>query len=128
MQEDGRDASGSSRDRAVLRSLTRSSQFRKIFSSGRRFRGTAFRAVYTMNTLGVVRLGFSLSAKSGGSVERNRFRRRVKSLARERATGPGADVVILPQGKLGDKTWTMVQEDFLRLVQELEKPAGAVHG
>jgi len=127
MPGDAKGASGSSLSGAVLRSLKRSSQFRKIFSSGRRFRGRAFRAVYMMNTLGVVRLGFSLSAKSGGSVERNLFRRRVKSLARELEGGPGADVVILPQGKLGDKTWQMLQEDFLRLIRELDVPAGSPH-
>jgi ribonuclease P protein component len=127
MPGDAKDASGSSPSGAVLRSLKSSSQFRSIFSSGRRFRGTAFRAVYRMNSLGVVRLGFSLSAKSGCAVERNRFRRRVKSLARELESGPGADVVILPQGKLGDKSWRMVQEDFLKLMRELDSPAGSLH-
>jgi ribonuclease P protein component len=127
MPGDARGASGSSLSGAVPRSLKKSSQFRKIFSSGRRFRGRSFRAVYMMNTLGVVRLGFSLSAKSGCSVERNRFRRRVKSLARGIVSGTGADVVILPQGKLGETTWHMVQEDFLRLVRELDRPAGSLH-
>jgi ribonuclease P protein component len=124
MPGDARGASGSSLNGAVTRSLKRSSQFRKVFSSGRRFRGRSFRAVYMMNTLGVVRLGFSLSAKSGNSVDRNRFRRRVKSLAREVGSCPGADVVILPQIKLGDTTWHMVQEDFLRLIRELGCSAG----
>lgn len=76
-----------------------------------------------MNTLGMVRLGFSLSAKSGCAVERNLFRRRVKSLARERTSCTGADIVILPQGRLGDATWPMVREDFRRLSEELDASA-----
>jgi len=128
MPGEGRVASGSSRDRAALRALKRSSQFRRVFSTGRRFRGRAFRAVYAMNTLGVVRLGFSLSAKSGGAVERNRFRRRLRSLARESAVERGADVVVLPQGRLADATWPMMRDDFLRLVRELGAPRAGRDG
>lgn len=120
MPEDAKDARSSYRNAPVERSLKRSSQFRKIFRRGRNFRGLAFRAVYEKNTLGVMRLGFSLSAKSGGSVERNLFRRRIKGLARMRGEGQGVDVIILPVGKLGDKTWKMIVEDFGRLEGELE--------
>ena len=121
MPGDGRVARTSSPDPAVKRSLKKSSQFRRVFSGGRRYRGAAFRAVFIMNTLGVIRLGFSLSAKSGNAVERNRLRRRIKSLSREAEISTGADIVILPQGKLGGHTWTEIREDFGRLLEEIER-------
>jgi len=121
MQGDERDARSSSPDPAVERSLKKSSQFRRVFSGGRRYRGTAFRAVFIRNTLGVIRLGFSLSAKSGNAVERNRFRRRIRSLSREMDVCIGADVVILPQGKLGGKMWTDIREEFDRLLEDIDR-------
>lgn len=121
MPGDGRDARTSSPDPAGIRSLKKSSQFRRVFSGGRRYRGTAFRAVFIRNTLGVIRLGFSLSAKSGNAVERNRFRRRIKSLSREMGDRLGADVVILPQGKLGGKTWNDIREEFWKLLEDIER-------
>jgi len=124
MPGDGRVARTSSPDPAVTGSLKKSSQFRRVFSGGRRYRGTAFRAVFIRNTLGVIRLGFSLSAKSGNAVERNRLRRRIKSLSRETEYSTGADVVILPQGKLRGKTWTEIREDFRKLLEEIERTFG----
>jgi len=121
MPGDARDARSSFPDNPHERSLKRSVQFRRVFRNGRNFRGNAFRAVYVKNSLGIIRLGFSLSAKSGNSVMRNLFRRRIKSLAleRQRQVDQGIDVIILPMGKLRGKTWKMVLEDFREFEKEL---------
>ncbi len=102
------------------RTLKKGGQFRRVFRTGKAFRGISFRAVYVKNTLGFIRLGFSLSAKSGNAVRRNLIRRRIKGLANEKGKRIGADIVILPAGKLKDAKWTEIREDFGRLISIIE--------
>jgi ribonuclease P protein component len=103
----------------MIRSLNAGYQFRRIFRAGKRFRGKSFRASYTLNTLGFIRLGFSLSAKSGNAVARNLMKRRLRSLARE--TEIGADIVIFPQGKLESVIWKDVKSDFEDLIRRIRE-------
>lgn len=100
--------------------LRKGYQFRKILRNGCAFRGTSFRAVYRLNSLGVLRLGFSLSAKSGNAVRRNLIRRRLRQLSIEKGTDTGADVVILPEGKLLKNNWESIKRDFMKLLVEIE--------
>ncbi len=101
----------------MKRTLNKGYQFRRVFRTGKTFRGESFRAVYVTNTLGFIRLGFSLSAKSGNAVSRNRMRRRVRSLAGDERVG--ADLVILPVGKLQGIGWDSVKKDFEKLMHHL---------
>lgn len=102
--------------RQIERTLKKGYQFRRVFRKGRAFRGVSFRAVYTKNTLGNIRLGFSLSAKSGNAVKRNLMRRRIKGLNRQNGKRVGVDIVILPAGKLKDARWVDIREDFMKLM------------
>lgn len=104
----------------IERTLKKSYQFRRVFRKGKAFRGVSFRAVYIKNTLGNIRLGFSLSAKSGNAVKRNLIRRRIKGLAAQSGKSVGADIVILPAGKLRDAVWTDIKDDFEKMVSEIE--------
>ncbi len=104
----------------IEKTLKKSYQFRRVFRKGKAFRGVSFRAVYIKNTLGNIRLGFSLSAKSGNAVKRNLMRRRIKGLAEQKCKRLGADIVILPAGKLRDAKWTDIKLDFEKMVSVIE--------
>ncbi len=104
----------------IERTLKKGYQFRRVFRKGKAFRGVSFRAVYIKNTLGNIRLGFSLSAKSGNAVKRNLIRRRIKGLAAQRGKSVGADIVILPAGKLRDARWADIKVDFENMVSAIE--------
>ncbi|MEN8207651.1 MAG: ribonuclease P protein component [Candidatus Fermentibacteria bacterium] len=101
------------------KTLKKGYQFRKVFRRGNSFRGVSFRAVYIKNTLGNIRLGFSLSARSGNAVKRNLIRRRIKGLADQNRKRIAADIVILPAGKLSDARWQDIKEDFETMVSEI---------
>ena len=101
--------------------LKKGYQFRRILKTGSAFRGTSLRAVYRLNSLGIIRLGFSLSKKSGNAVKRNLMRRRLRHLSREKGRNTGADIVILPEGKLSIKNWEKVQKDFMELLLAIEE-------
>ncbi len=99
--------------------LKKTPEFMRLFKAGKRFSGRVIRARHGRNTLGVIRLGFSVSRKTGNAVERNLFRRRLRHLAREAAgKGPGFDAVVTPIGKLSGIGWPAMCEDFAVLLQE----------
>lgn len=106
--------------RQMEKTLKKGYQFRRVFRKGKAFRGVSFRAVYIKNTLGNIRLGFSLSAKSGNAVKRNLMRRRIKGLAEQNRKRGGVDIVILPAGKLRDVRWTDIREDFQKMMSMIE--------
>ena len=110
--------------RRMKKTLKKGYQFRKVFRKGKAFRGVSFRAVYIKNTLGNIRLGFSLSAKSGNAVSRNLLRRRIKGLAEQNCKNLGVDIVILPAGKLRDAKWADIKIDFEKMVSLIEKDTG----
>jgi len=75
------------------------------------------KARYLKNTLGQIRLGFSVSAKTGNAVRRNRFRRRLRQYSVEAYRIRGFDAVIFPVVKLDDMTWKQMKEDMDRLAE-----------
>jgi ribonuclease P protein component len=119
MPEGERDGRGSYRS-AAPETLRRGSIFREIYRTGRRFRGSAIRVVYRKNALGVIRLGFSVSRKTGSAVERNRFRRRMRSLVRQEGAGLGADIVVSPAGETAEVPWDGMRKDFEKLLDLME--------
>lgn len=118
----GRDWCHRARDTgASTFSLKKTPDFVRLLRTGRRFRGAVIRACYCGNTLGVIRLGFSVSRKTGGAVERNLFRRRLRQLAKESELGEGFDAVVSPCVKLAEIRWRFLLEDFNRLVSEASR-------
>ena len=105
----------------IERTLKKGCQFRKVFRTGKSFRGISYRAVYVKNTLGYIRLGFSLSAKSGNAVKRNLIRRRIKGLTELKRMRAGVDIVILPAGKLKNAKWPDIRDDFEKMMVMIEK-------
>ncbi len=99
-------------------------QFRKLLRHGFRFKGDVLRARYKKNTLGRIRLGFSVSAKTGNAVKRNLFKRRLRQYSKERAVDNGFDAVIFPIVPLKSTNWNKLLEDMERLVIQAEKRLG----
>lgn len=104
--------------KATGRSLRLSGRavFEAVFSRGARFRGEVLRIVWCANTLGVTRLGFSVPGRLGGSVERNRFKRRVRVLLR--ALPQSLDVIVSCAVPLERASWESMARDAERFVAE----------
>ena len=52
------------------------------------------------------------------------MRRRIKGLAEQNRKRFGADIVILPAGKLREARWTDIKEDFDKMVAVIENEFG----
>ncbi|MDM7993261.1 MAG: ribonuclease P protein component [Candidatus Fermentibacter sp.] len=100
--------------------LTGKPEFERVFRQGFRFRGAAVRIVCLGNTLGITRLGFSVSRKMGCAAERNLFRRRIREALRQRiATPPGLDIVVYPAVKLSETTRREMEADLIAFADSL---------
>ncbi len=77
------------------------------------------RVRYTMNSLGRIRLGFSVSAKTGNSVERNLFKRRLRQYSVEKEVEQGFDAVVFPEKKLVSISWKDMKEDIDMIVERV---------
>jgi ribonuclease P protein component len=99
-----------------LTGIKKAWQFKKLFRQGSRFTGKALRARYYRNTLGIIRLGFSVSGKTGNAVQRNLFKRRLRQYSVENKVSVGFDAVILPQIKLEATKWALIKDDMDKLV------------
>jgi len=104
-----------------LKSIKNSWQFRRLLRQGYRFHGDVLRARYLKNTLGSVRLGFSVSAKTGNAVKRNLFKRRLRQFSVEKKVHIGFDAVIFPVKPLKQVNWRGVKADMEKLVKQAEK-------
>jgi ribonuclease P protein component len=118
MPEGARDGRSSS-PRKAPESLRNSALYREIYRTGTRYRGSAIKAVYRSNALGGVRLGFSVSRKTGNAVKRNLFKRRIRTMTREKGAGLSVDMIFSPVGRLEKATWYSLRNDFLSLMKLL---------
>lgn len=102
--------------------LTGKPGFERVFREGFRFRGAAVRIVCLGNTLGITRLGFSVSRKMGCAAERNLFRRRIREALRQRiATPQGLDIVFYPAMKLALTTRGGIESDLRAFADSLSQ-------
>jgi ribonuclease P protein component len=102
--------------------LTGKPSFERVFREGCRYRGRVLKIVCTGNTLGLTRLGFSVSAKMGCAVQRNLFRRRIREAMRQHLSIPsGLDVVVYPAVKLSETTRVMIRADLAEFEESVRR-------
>ncbi len=96
--------------------LLKRADFVRVYEKGRRHFGAHMTFFYLDGEAGRARVGFTVSRALGGSVERNRIRRRVREAVRLNLAGleHAADVVINPKR-------TAAKADFPVLVAEVAK-------
>jgi len=77
----------------------------------------------------VIRLGFTATRKVGGSVVRNRAKRRLREAARQLApllTTPGSDYVFIARMGTPDRAWDRLLDDVKSALTRLATPRPAL--
>ena len=73
---------------------------------------------------GAVRLGLTVTRKTGGAVVRNRIRRRLRAAAREAfpgAASPGTDYVLVARKAAYDRNYAALLDDMKRALLSLAR-------
>ena len=97
--------------------LARKKEFEKVFAKGRRLSDSNLILYVLPNGLEYSRLGLVVSAKFGGAVKRNRFKRLVREIFRlnKRGIPEGVDIVVIP-GKSAELKMKKLMDSFLHLL------------
>ncbi|MGI8608969.1 MAG: ribonuclease P protein component [Candidatus Dormibacteria bacterium] len=101
--------------------LKRSQDFRAVYGSRRARHGRLMVIHSRPNDLGHPRVGFSISTRVGGAVQRNQVKRRLRQLAQSRLAGTelGIDlVVVVRQGAAGAE-FAELESEFGALVAQV---------
>lgn len=99
--------------------------FKRVIDCGRRKKLENIIAYRLPNQLGITRLGISTTKRTGGSVDRNRVKRRVREAVRKNASflPPGEDIVIVAGRKCLEAPFEEIERD-VRGIGESEEPRG----
>lgn len=120
-----RDASASRSERLQSygreKRLSRSGEFRRVYSSGRKLRLGSATLFVSANTAGHPRLGVTVTRKVGGAVERNRLKRRVREMFRKNfAAIPGHwDIVVNVRPGAGELSHAEMEREIMGALRRL---------
>lgn len=120
----GRAASGGpsvgSRGLSRKQRLIRPADFSEAYESGQKFAGRHMVLWLKIGEDAALRLGVVSSRRVGGAVQRNRARRRLRSLFRQERPGLArkADVILVARPGCVDAPWNELRADFLRLAEK----------
>ncbi len=100
-----------------METLRNSRDFKKVVESGTREILENFTVYLLPNPEGRTRIGISVSRKAGGSVRRNRIKRRLREALRKNASflPPGTDLVIVARARCHDVEFERIEKDIRAL-------------
>ncbi len=113
---------GNSRTFPKTARVLRSAEFRKIYDTGVRLPGPLFVAFVKARTEGeCARLGLTVPRAVGGSVDRNRIKRRLREAFRLRGNRFGAyDIVLNPRRAILAAEFTDIERAMERIVSQIQ--------
>jgi ribonuclease P protein component len=103
--------------------LTRRAQFRQVYDKGTRLRGRFMTWFVLANGLESARLGIAASQKIGNAVTRNRAKRVVRELFRNRKPQTGIDIVVIPHRELPGASFRDLAAEYQATLNRAEKGA-----
>ena len=101
--------------------LKQNSDFRRLYAKGKSS-ANRFLAVYCRrNGRGVNRMGYTVSAKLGGAVVRNRVRRRFREIARLNAPDmkTGWDIIVVARARAVEANYAELDRAYRKACSEL---------
>ena len=101
--------------------LKQNSDFRRLYAKGRSSANRFLVLYCRRNGRGVNRMGYTVSAKLGGAVVRNRVRRRLREIARLNMPGlkTGWDIVVVARLRAVDAPYAELDRAYLDACEKL---------
>ena len=103
-------------------SIKKNSDFRRIYAKGKSSLNSYMVVYCRKNRLGRNRLGFTVSAKLGNAVCRNRIRRRLREIVRLNSSGikTGYDIIVVARRRCVNADYRKMNDAFLSCCAGLE--------
>ena len=103
--------------------LARRSQFVHVQEHGFKLCSQPFVALAARNSVGVSRLGITVSKRVGNAVQRGRIRRLVRELFRKKRHlfPKGLDLLVIAQPAMKEADWAFLSHAFDELGQKLQR-------
>lgn len=100
-----------------METLKKSRQFKRVVEGGDREKLETITVFKLPKKEGFTRIGISVSRKAGGSVERNRIKRRLREALRKNASllPEKEDIVIIAGRKCLEADFEKIEEDVRKL-------------
>jgi len=101
----------------IKRKLSKDSEFKRVFSEGRRIEGKNLIIFILKNDYGFNRLGIIVKKETGKAVVRNKIKRRLKEAGRmlNKKLLPGYDIIILAKNNIRESKYFEICYDLERL-------------
>lgn len=106
-----------------METLKKSSDFRRVLENGHRKKLENIVICALPNQGGTTRVGISVARKVGGSVRRNRIKRRIREAVRKNASflPPGVDMVIIAGRSCYDAVFNSIERDIKVFAEEWKR-------
>ncbi len=101
--------------------IRKKKDFLHLYKKGKRFRGKSFILIYLSNELGHSRMAVVASKKLGNAVQRNKIKRRFRTLYRRNKTllKVPVDLIIIPHRDIDETRWRSLEKDFVTALKSL---------
>ncbi|MGB6370695.1 MAG: ribonuclease P protein component [Atribacterota bacterium] len=88
----------------IKRKLSKTSEFKKVFSEGRRIEGKNLIIFILKNDYDFNRMGIIVKKETGKAVVRNKIKRRLKEAGRllNKKLLPGYDIIVMAKNNIGE--------------------------
>ena len=98
----------------IKRKLSKTSEFKKVFSEGRRTEGKNLIIFTLKNAYGFNRPGIIVKKEAGKAVVRNKTRRRLKEASRmlNKKLLPGYDIIVLAKSNIKEASYFEICYDL----------------
>jgi len=98
----------------IKRKLSKTSEFKKIFSEGRRIEGKNLIIFISKNDYNFNRPGIIVKKETGKAVVRNKIKRRLKEAFQlvNKKLSPGYDIIVLAKNNIGKSSYFEICHDL----------------
>jgi len=98
----------------IKKKLSKTSEFKKVFSEGRRIEGKNLIIFITKNDYGFNRPGIIVKKETGKAVARNKIKRRLKeaTLLLNKKLLPGYDIILLAKNQIREANYFEIYYDL----------------
>jgi ribonuclease P protein component len=110
-------------DFSPLERIRKKKDFNHLYKKGTRYRGKYFILIYLSNELVRSRVAVVASKKIGNAVQRNRIKRRFRTLFRrnKKLLQKPLDMIIIPQREIHEADWKGLERSYVAVLKAMDK-------